>query len=429
MRSTRLRLALPCALGLAVAACATHSAVERSREYAADGNYRLAYLVLDEARTAQPGNPDLEREWRAAQLEYLIDQARGAIFAERVEAGRQALAQAAELAPGNPIVQQLQQRANEKAAQVITRRGDRAMADGKLDEALQAYTAAQQEVPGYKPALEGTQKVRVAFDRMHNKAQEHFLEALRRFPELRWVEVNWHATTAMDNDKTRTDVQDLAVRAQRKLAEKTFARARASEKDAHYGAALMDYKSVRLLQADFPAIDDCIERMQKEVQARVLVESAFLSTLRLQFAQAEKQLTEAATLSTLERAAISDVQLQVRKKAGELRYREAKDLELQNMKREALAAYRALAKDWPDGLLDEKVRIDNLDRDIEAATKAFAAGKAAEEAGDRKAALEQYETADSYYPDFQGVKAKIQELKKPAGDKPAGGEGQGEPDR
>jgi tetratricopeptide (TPR) repeat protein len=398
-------------LGLLLAGCGTSSTIERSQAYAANGNYYMAFMELDRAR--DPGRPDpvLDKAWQQARFEYLIQEARDEIFADREDRALAVLAKAEELKPDCPVIKKLVVLANQNQAKRDTLRGDELLLEGDLPGGLLAYTDAQRHVPGYRGALDGVQRVRLAYMKLHAKAQEHFLEALRRFPELRWVEVDWHAHAAIENDPNRDDVRDLSVRAERKLAAKAFARGQTYEKAGRYGAALAEYLSVRSLQPDYAGIDDIVAQMRREVEAQALLDRAYGMTLMSRFTDATELLDKASALSSLERAVISDLQLQVRKKEGQLRYQQAKDLELQEKKEEALAAYKVVAADWPDGLVDEKVRIDNLTRDIDNARQAIEAAKEAEAKGDLKTAVERYEAADSYYPGWQGVRQKLKQLK------------------
>jgi tetratricopeptide (TPR) repeat protein len=150
--------------------------------------------------------------------------------------------------------------------------------------------------------------------------------------------------------------------------------------------------------------------MQREVEAEALAEKAFACLVNSQFDAARKHLEQAFQLTVLEKSTVSDMLLQVRKREGQQRYQQAKDMELQNRKAEALKAYQELVAAWPDGLVDEKVRVDNLQHDIDNATKEWDAAAAAEQQGDPKTALQHYRNANDFYPDWKDVKARIAKL-------------------
>jgi hypothetical protein len=409
-RSTARWLSLGLLLGLV--GCETSSSViDESRDYAKVGNYYLAYKLLEGARDPNHPDAELDTALQAARLDYLISLAQGDIFSEHEDLALEKLNQALAIAPGNKVVKDLIQRAHLKQARRQTQKGTDFLSDGDLQNALLAFTAAEQAVPGFKPAVAGKLSVQVTFNSMHLKAQQHFLEALRQFPELHWVQVQWHTTTALENDPSRNDARDLRERAQRKIAEQSFQGAQAAEKNRQYGAALMEYRSVRDMQPDYPSIDAHIAEMQREVEAQHLVDSALMKMLRGNFGEALKVLKQAFDTTSLEKASISEAILRTRKRQGELAYQHAKDLELQNKKEEALSAYKAVAAQWPDGLKDEKVRIENLQSDVDHALQAWKAAEEAEKNGDVKAAIQNYETAAIYYPGWQDVDQRLAKLK------------------
>ena len=105
--------------------------------------------------------------------------------------------------------------------------------------------------------------------------------------------------------------------------------------------------------------------------------------------------------------------------------RAARDLEVMGKKQEALDAFQALATAWPDGLEDERARIDSLTIDIDGAKAEWDAAEAAEAAGDLEKALRHYRAADRYYADWRDGKARIARLEKAIAEQKAkaGGDG------
>jgi len=395
-----------------LAGCATDSkAIDRSHGYASEGNYYLAYKSLEEVRDPDHPDQELEKAYWRARLDYLIDEARRLIFNNRELNALDNLSQAQALAPENVVVKALVQRAEEKLASRATDRGNIFLAEGNLEQALLAFTDAQAHVPGYQRAIESTQSVRAAFDKLQQKAQEHFLEAVRRFPELRWVEVDWHAEIAIENDPSRDDARDLQLRSKRKIAERAFQRAGLAERTGHYGAALMEYRSVRDRQPEYPGIGDYITSMQHEVEAQSMIEKALAMMVNKRFVDAREVLGKAFQLTVLEKASISELLLQTRRREGLAQLQSAKDLDLLGKKSEALLAMQQVAAAWPDGLADEKVRIDNLQHDIDGAVQAFAAGEAAEQQGDPKTALQRYQEVETFYPGYKDARQRLERLR------------------
>jgi tetratricopeptide (TPR) repeat protein len=395
------------ALWLLASCAGAGGALEQSRLHAIEGNYFLAYRVLEGARDPADPDPALEKAYWQARLDFLIDQGRQRIFHDREVEAMISLNQALAQDPGNEVVLALIARVNAKLADRAVHRGDLHLRQDELSQALLAYTEAQRHVPGYGPAVLGVEAVRVAFGKMHAKAQEHFLEAVRKYPELRMVEVDWHANAALANDPSLDIARDLQGKAQRVLGQKAFARARASEEKGAYGAALMEYREARQLDPHMTGIDARIAHMEQEVKAASLIERAYMQVLHEKFDQARDMLSQAFELTVLEKPRVSELLLQARRQESMLRYREAKDLELQGRKQEALEAFRALSAEWPEGLEDEKVRIYNLETDLDLAQKAYAAGLAAEERGEWLQAAEHHATALSYCAGYLDARERL----------------------
>lgn len=410
-RPAPIRLLATAACFLVVACSGSSSAVQRSRELAGDGNYYLALMALEDAGGAASGDPEVVEAWREARLDYLVHESQRLIFLDREEDALELLAEAAETHPDNKVVAGLAVLARNKLAQRATALGDRAMAFGEPTDALKYYQEATAWVPDHKPALEGIERVRTTFAAMHQKAQEHFLEAIRRFPELRWVEVDWHASAALEKDPSREDAKDLRTRAARQIAQRTLDRAKQAEEEGYYGAALMEYRSARKLDPSIESIDERIAHMEKEVQAGGLLAQAMMHSANKRFDKARTMLEEAFALTILEKAVVNDALLQNRKREAEVAYQLARDLELQGRKADALIGYEALDKAWPDGLLDVKARCASVRSEIAEAEKAWAAGEAAEAARDNKAALEAYQSVELFYPGYKDVRDRIQRLK------------------
>ena len=417
-RPAPLRLLATAVCCLLAACSGSSNAIQRSRDLAGEGNYYLALAALEEAGGAQSGDPEVAAAWREARIDFLVHEAQRMVFLDREEDALELLAEAVTTHPGNEVVAAMVTRARQKLAQRATARADAAMSFGEPSEALKLYQEAVSWVPDHKPALDGIERVRATFAAMHQKAQEHFLEAIRRFPELRWVEVDWHASAALQKDPSRTDAKDIRTRAARQLAQKTLERAKQAEAEGYYGAALMEYRSARKLDPSLEAIDDRIAHMEKEVQAGGMLAQAMMHSANNRFDKARAMLEEAFVLTVLEKAVVNDALLQNRKREAEVAYQKARDLELQSQKAEALAGYEALDKAWPDGMLDVKARCASLRSDIAEAEKAWAAGEAAEAANDSKAALEAYQNVELFYPGYKDVRDRIQRLR-PAVQAPA----------
>jgi tetratricopeptide (TPR) repeat protein len=419
---TKIRTFLPAAL-LLFSACATRSVILESRNYSRLGDHNRAFALLDQVRERQIDNgeaidQEFEGEYERARKMYLLDRGRQLIFAEREDEALVDLAGVLAYEPNHAEAHRLVERALEKKAVRATAKGDDHLSKLELEEALTAYVSAERSIPGFPPAVEGADKVRIALAKLTTRAQQQFLEAVRKLPEFRFVEVRWHSSNAITNDPTREDADELKKRANHEIALATFARGRECQAEDHYGAALLDFRAAKKLDEHLEGIDAAIQEMTNEVQASGLVDQASMQMRVGKFDAARKSLDEAFALSKMARAAISELMIETRRLEGESMFDTAHNLEILGKKREAQAAYEALSAKWPEGLRDEKARIEGMRTDIEGAEKEWAVAEAAEAAGELAEALDHFQTSERFYAEYKNAKLRIAQLKEklaPAG--------------
>ena len=408
-----------CAL---LAACSSApGAVQESLVYFDQGNYYQAYQVLDEARN--PNDPDqaLEREYWRARLFYLLDRGQELIFLDRDAEGMEELQRALALDPGNKIALKWIAKAKEKLADAATRRGDELRSDGDLEKALESYQEAIRYVPGHPGALAGRELVEQAFEKNTQRAKAEHMEGVRKMHDRRYSEVWRHETNALAQDPGYEEARELQARVLLLLAEQIFEHAKSIEDSRRFGAALLEYMRVQRLAPDYPGLQEHIDHMANEVKAEEKVRRADMAMRkalyepdeerrRAQFAEVNELLREAFDLSISAQATISELMVVAREKESEARYYAAKDLELQFRYEAALEAFRAIDADWPDGFMDVKARINDLDETIGLAEQAFAEGQESEKAGNISGAIEAYRRALLYYPTYKGLEEKIKTL-------------------
>lgn len=396
-----------------LAACGTSSVIERSHKFRELGQFDQAYAVLERAREDAGGGlgEEFDAAHHTAWLDYLTDRARSRIFQEHEDEALRDLAIVLAERPDDKGALWLQRRALHKKAQGIVEKGEEQLVDRNLRAALENFIAAEQIVPGFKPAIAGTQKVHDAMALLTERAQAQFLEAVRKVPEFRYVEVRWHANNVLANAPGREDAEDLRRMAQHEIAMQSVGRAKKYEKELQFGAAMMEYKSAIDLDPSMTELEVDITRMRNEMTASELVEKAQIDIQRNAFDLARQRLAAALEKSELSRATISDLVLQTRQREGQVQYDAARDLEILGKKVEALAAFESLHKDWPKGLADEEARIISLKTDIDGAAAAWSEAEAAEAAGDLQKAIDAYETSERYCAGWRDAKDRVARLR------------------
>jgi tetratricopeptide (TPR) repeat protein len=402
--------------------CATErSALQRSRDFFDQGNFFQAYVVLEDARDPTTLDEELEGEIRRVRLFYLLNRGQQLVFLDREGEAVEEFQKALVLEPGNPPALEWIAKATGKLAVRAINEGDEARISGQLELALEKYDEALNYVPGHEQALAGQRRVAVAFENSSRRAKDEHMQGVRKMHDRRYREVWRHEVNALSHDPSHEDAQRLHERVLGVLAEEQFDRARQVEEDRKFGAALLEYTMVQELVPDFPGVQEHIDHMHREVDADELVRDSDMVMRRAQyeadenisrelFAEARRLLDEAFELSISNQATISEQMVIAREKEFETRYYAAMDLELQYQYEGALEAFGAIDAEWPDGFMDVKARINDLEESIALAEEDFVTGQEAEKAGDIPAAIEAYRHALLYYPTYKGLDEKIKAL-------------------
>jgi tetratricopeptide (TPR) repeat protein len=364
--------------------------------------------------------------------EAMRDRAQSLIFREREDDALALLQQLEALDPDFRDLDRLRRHAHHKQAKHLVVEGDGLLSQREFQAAMEKYLESQRIVPGFKLAENGMERVKDELARMDSVAQKQFLQAVRKYPEFRHIEVSWHAEAVLRNtpdpaDERRVNAQKLRDDARSERARAKYAEAMECERLDKFGAALVLYRQARKLDAEVEGVQESIDRMNAELAALGLIESAQLIMRNGEFAEAKELLELAFEKSELSRGAISELMIQNRRLQAEADYRAARDFEVMGKKAEALAAFEALAAKWPDGFEDEAARIDALRVDIQGAREEWQAALDAENAGDLEKALDHFVNAERFYEQWRDGEAQIERLRAAIAARAAeagGGEGQ-----
>ena len=408
-----------CAL---VSGCGSQrGALEQSREFFAQGNYYQAYTVLEETRDLDSLDEELEREYWRARLFYLLHRGQELVFLDREAEAIEEFQKALALEPENRTALDWVAKARAKLADRAANEGDGLRTQDNLEAALEKYQEALRHVPGHVQAMDGQRSVEEAYDQRIRRAKDEHMRGVRKMPERRYNEVWRHETTALDNDPSHEDARTLHERVLRVLADEQFARAVQVEDERKFGAALIEYLTVKELIPDYEGLEEHIEHMRDEVDAEALVLEADMVLRRAQyeaeesrrdelFAEARELLQEAFDTSISGQARISEQMVIARRIEYETYYYAARDLELQYKYEDSIEAYTAIDGEWPDGFMDVKARITDLEESVAEAEAAYKTGQEAERQGDIPAAIAAYRYALVQYPTYKGLEEKVKAL-------------------
>ena len=399
------------------------------------GNWQRAFAVVNAAYEEQVAAGDVSPRLAQARerllREAMRDRAQSLIFHEQEGEALALLARLEALDPNFRDLDRLRRHAFHKQAKQLVVEGDGLLSQQEFQGAMEKYLESQRIVPGFELAENGMERVKDELARLDAVAQRQFLQAVRKYPEFRHIEVSWHAEAVLRNtpdpaDERRVNAQRLRDDARSERARAKVAEAVACERLDKFGAALVLYRQARKLDAELDGVQQSIERMNSELAALGLIESAQLIMRNGEFTEARELLELAFEKSELSRGAISELMIQNRKLQAAAEYRAARDFEVMGKKSEALAAFEALAEQWPDGFEDEAARIDALRVDIQGAQEEWQAALDAEAAGDLEKALDHFVNAERFYEQWRDGEAQIERLRAAIAERGAeasGGEG------
>lgn len=388
-----------------------NSAIYRSEKYARQANAYQAYLEIAEARKKNSGDRELERLYWQRRLEFLLDRGRQMVFLEQEVDAIAELEKALALDPQNQMARLWILKAKEKLAKRAVRHGDDQRSQGHLETALLHFREALSYVPEYPPALEGIEKVNKYYADRYDQAADHLTKGSRARGEDLTKQSKYHHGIAHDKDPSLQIAKKRELEAAQRLARDRYERARIMEEQADYGAALMEYEAVIKVVPGIEGLEVRIAAMKREVEARNLRREAGIAMRKDKFDEAEKLLNQAYEKSVAQRADISGLLLDNRRRRHQSLYRKAMDLELEYKFEAALESYRVVDKAWPAGFEDVKARISTLERSIEVAQKCLVEGEKHEKAGDLKKAVQSYEDALDNYPGYKGLDKRVKELR------------------
>ena len=134
-------------------------------------------------------------EQRRGEAREWVQEATG----EREDEALELLAELEAQSPGFHGVQELFDHAHHKQAKRLVLRGDRLLSERDFQQAMKLYIESQRIVKDFEPASAGMLRVKDELARMDAVAQRQFIQAVRKFPEFRHIEVAWHAAAVLKN--------------------------------------------------------------------------------------------------------------------------------------------------------------------------------------------------------------------------------------
>ena len=411
MARTRFLVALSVGLS-GLAACAG------PRDYLGEADFhfqRSEYIIAHDtlllAQATYPDDPEIEKRLRRIRLPYLLKLAQSKVFRNEDEEALEILSRVQVLDPGNAVAERWIAKAKEKLAMRNVVEGDEHRVSGDLELALEKYHNALTYKPGFAWAEEGKQLLTAEWERRRQRANEHYLEGVRTLAEQQFAQTTYHMGIALEKDPSLELARRPKASAARSAAEQRYRLAQKMQDAGFFRAALQEYKALAAQHPDLPELEARIEHMKRESEADDIANRGEMAVFRNDFVEGRRLLEEAYELSISQRDSIGEKLAVVLERELDARYVNAKDLELQNQFEEAIAAYKTIDEAWSGGFRDVKARISQLEESVAAAAESYAAAVAAEETGDKAAAIDAYGDALLYHPGYKDAQERRERLR------------------
>ncbi|MEO0477880.1 MAG: hypothetical protein AAF196_00220 [Planctomycetota bacterium] len=363
-------------------------------------NYFQAYQELERVRAEDPEDPEGERIHEFVRRDYLLWKARNAIFANEEVEALGLLEEVLTRDTDDAEALGLRSKCRQKLAVMNVQRAQTLQIselDKDLREAFRLYSEALEFDPGNVEAEEGLAEVDGFWAKRRANAEERRIGGIRAlangFPDRAAHDFQ----VALDEDPRMESIDNAYAQARREIAEQNFALGQRAEENAHWDSARAIYESLADSGFELSGLEERLEFVTKESEARKLFQQAEVAIFQANFADARELLEEAAGLSEIQRADIAIAQILVTEREAEIRAAQAGDQDLQGELRRALEIYLEIQADAPVEL-DVDAKIKDLQIRIEEATKAYDAGRKAEDVGDDEEAISQYGLVELFWP-------------------------------
>jgi len=378
---TLLRPALrpvPLAL-LCLASAACQAQETRSDEKVVSAIVHGQYTVaLEEARRladANPNDPAAQELYREAELAFLLDQGRQAVFHGDLNLGLELFEKAGVLVPDHPTVRAWIEKTRKQLAVHWLDRAAEVTGPEHLDEAELAYERVLQYDPENAAAMEGLSHVLLLKNYRSGMSKTYFDDGLSSFRAL-LLEQARRAFQVSRRYRENDPASQRADQVEEMLAEERLAQAQQLEQVGSYFAARNEYRLVLLIDPDHVEGRAGLDRMDRETRATRTLDEAEMALRRGELELAGEALAEATVLTEAQKDDVSLLQSNIVEKRLEDRYLEARSLADDYRFPEAVAAFDALLAEASD-YKDAALRKSTLEEFIRLAEEFYAKALAA----------------------------------------------------
>lgn len=369
------------------------------------GQYAQA---LEEARRLAEEHPEdarLQELLRDAQVAYVLDQGRRAVFQGELTEGLRYFDQALAIDPENSVVAAWIEKTRYQLAQDWLDRAAELTGPNQLDEAEQAYEKVLEYVPDNAKARDGLARVLLLKNYRAGQSKTYFDEGLRSFRETLLQQAHRAFMVShryLENEPAATRGEQVEAM----LAQERLTQAKSFEDGGHYFAARIEYRLVLLIEPDNAEAKAGIDRMDRETRATSSIARADMEMRRGEFDHARASLEQASLLTQSQQDQVSLLESGIEDRRFQQMYDEARNLESDFRYPEAVAAFERLLAVAPD-FQDAQERRKVLQEFIQLSEELYAKVLSAE---DDEAAERSLRAIRVVWPEYRDVAQRLQAI-------------------
>ena len=388
------------ALLLLAAGCASTVSKTEIDQKLRQGDFRGAVEGAAARVEANPGDAEAVEAHRQATVMLLLDEGRQLTFQDRDEDALDRFYGARELDPGSKLVSDWIAKTREKLAVRWLDVAYELLASDELGAADEAFQAVLYYRPGDESATAGLERVQIKAEYRRGMGEQYYKDGVNELrdhalnPARGKFEYVWRKYLPEDPRAGRR-----LSETERAIAEEKIFLAGRFEQMGMYRAARNEFRIALTFDEESTEALEGFERLEREVEARTVLEQADMLVRRGRIDEAEESLRAAIDLSERQRpdfdAALQDLE---RQRYGAM-YDEARTYERDFRFDLAVEAYTRLIE--IAGFYDDALtRRDTLEGFIEQAAELYEAAMATEDEEERRSLLMQIEI---FWPEYRDV--------------------------
>jgi tetratricopeptide (TPR) repeat protein len=367
----------------------------------ARAEYAEALDLFRAARDSDPTLDGVQQKIRDAEVQLQVQRGDAAAEGGRWSEAERLYAEALRLDPATPLVEQrLRQMAAQRAAEHFLK-GQQLLGRGNPFDAIAEFEQALASDPSHPRAQEALQRAVEEKAEREGKAEVSFQQGLRALAEERLEEAVEHFAAALNVHPHHPTAARELDRAKAQFAEAAMAAGDAAAGRREWSEALRAYRAAQGHGRRLSGLSQRIQRAQREWRAEKLTREANEAFDRGEWRTAFERFSEARDLTSDQGAFITRLESARDRLAAES-YAQAVAAEEKRRFAEAIAGYRAV-EDVRPGYEDAKERAQRLDVALRTAERTYEAGCRAQEEKDLVEARDRFRVAEESCPGFRDV--------------------------